>query len=150
MKELIGCKEKREREREREESIKKRRPYLAASTGFASGWGVHKAQHTKSYFRLSRQQESTGKKKKIPLADNHDNNSTVSQIPDSLSFPYEDENTYFSLVPCINAATAAGGWQQGWLGGFWQVSSCVTTDIIISRPETKVAIFSRLKCTWSL
>lgn len=52
-----------------------------------------------------------GKKKKIPLADNHDNNSTVSQIPDSLSFPYEDENTYFSLAPCINAATAAGDWQ---------------------------------------
>lgn len=87
---------------------------------------------------------------KIPLADNHNNNSTVSQIHDSLSFPYEDENTYFSLAPCINAETAAGGWWQGWLQGFWQVSPCVTTDIIISRPESKVAICRRLKCTWSL
>lgn len=150
MKELIGCMEEWVRERGKRKSIKKRRPYLAASTGFTSGWGVHKAQHTQSYFRLSRRQESARKKKKIPLADNHNNNSTVSQIHDSLSFPYEDENIYFSLAPCINAETAAGGWRQGWLQGFWQVSPCVTTDIIISRPESKVAICRRLKCTWSL
>lgn len=45
IKELIGCKEERVSERGKRKSAKKHRPYLAASTGYTPGCGVHKAAH---------------------------------------------------------------------------------------------------------
>lgn len=73
-------------------------------------------EFSKSYFAW----EGTGNKpKKNLLADNLSSNSAVSHIPDSLSFPYEDENTYFPLATLrvLTDVVPCDGWHHHYSTG---------------------------------